>query len=93
MRDDIVNSNADKGGEVIMLDMKDYLKKWKRQLNKIKNYKHLHKYSTATNNEFLHNVIKIFENETLIRNNIAEVLKINSPQTPRIYTQPKTNKK
>ena len=92
MRDDIVNSNADKGGEVIMLDMKDYVKEWKRQLNKIKSYKHLHKYSTATNNELLHNVIKIFENETLIRNNIAEGLKINSPQTPQIYTQPKTNK-
>ena len=76
--------DADKGGAVAILDVKDYVKKeCQKQLNNTENYKHLQKDPTATNNELVHNVIKRFEHKNLIQKNIAE-LKINSPRTPPI---------
>ena len=72
-------------GAVVIMDMKNYVKECEKQLNNTENYKHLQKDPTATNNELVHNVIKRFENEKLKRKNIAEGLKISSPQTPQFY--------
>ena len=36
-RDDIVITNADKGGAIVMLDVKDYVENCERQLNYSKN--------------------------------------------------------
>ena len=92
MRDDIVITNAHKGGAAVSLDVKDYVRECERQLNNIENYRHLQKDPTVTNNKLVHNVIKRFVNEKLIRKNIADRPKINSPRTPRFYTQPKITK-
>ena len=92
MRDVIVITNADKGGAVVILDVKDDVKQCERQLNNTKNYKRLQKDPTARNNELVHRAIKRFENEKLIQKNVAERLKINSPGTPRFYTQPNIHK-
>ena len=81
MRDDIVITNAHKGGVAVTLDVKDYVKECERQLNNTKNYTHLQKDPTATNNELVHNVIKTFGNQKLIQENIAEGLKINLQET------------
>ena len=89
VRDGIVITNALKGGAVVSLDVKDYVRECERQLNNIENYRHLQKDPTVTNNKLVHKVIKRFVNEKLIRKNIADRLKINSPRTPRFYTQPK----
>ena len=48
--DDIVITNTDKGGAVVILDVKDYEKEYEMQLNKTENYKCLQKDPTATNN-------------------------------------------
>ena len=85
VRDDIVIINADKGRAVVIMDVKDYVEECGRQLNKTGNYNCLQKGSTATNNELAHSVIKRFENEKLFRKNIAQGLKINSPQNARFY--------
>ena len=86
MRDEIVITNADKGGAVVTMDVKDYVEEYERQLNNTGNYNCLQKGPTATNNELVHSVIKIFEKERSFRKNIAEGLKINSPRIPRFYT-------
>ena len=86
VRDDIVITNADKGGAVVIMDEKNYLEECERQLNNIKNYNCLQKGPTETNNELVHSVIKRLENEKLFSKNIVEALKINSPQNPSFYT-------
>ena len=81
MRDDIIITNAHKGGAAVTLDVKGYVKECERQLNNTKNYTHLQKDPTATNNELVHNVTKAFGNQKLIHENIAVGLKINFQQT------------
>ena len=57
MRDDIVINNADKGGVVVILDVKDSVKECESQLNNSENHKYLQKDPAATNNELVHNVV------------------------------------
>ena len=40
-RDDIVTTDADKGGAVVILDVEDYVKEAERQLHNTNNYKRL----------------------------------------------------
>ena len=67
MRDEIVITNADKGGTVVTMDVKDYVEEYERQLNNTGNYNRLQKGLTATNNELVHRVIKRFETVKLFR--------------------------
>ena len=39
--EDIVITNADKGDAVVILDVKDYIKEYERQLNDTEHYIHL----------------------------------------------------
>ena len=52
----IVITNADKGGAVVILDVKNYEKQCERQLHNTENYKHLQKDPTATNNQLVRKV-------------------------------------
>ena len=67
MRDEIVITNADKGGTVVTMDVKDYVEEYERQLNNTGNYNRLQKGPTATNNELVHRVIKRLETVKLFR--------------------------
>ena len=95
VRDDIVITNAEKRGAVIILVMKCYVEECERQLNNTQNCKCLQKDLTVTNNELVYSVIKRFENEKLVHENITEGLKINSARTPppQFYTQPKIHQR
>ena len=42
-RDDIIIIKADKGGAVVIVDVKDYIKEAERQLNNTKNYRNFKK--------------------------------------------------
>ena len=42
-REDIIITKADKGGAVVIADVKDYLKEVERQLNNTENYRKLNK--------------------------------------------------
>ena len=84
MRDDIVITNIDKGGAVIIKDVKDYVKECERHLNNTENQKHLQKDLTATINESVHTITKRSENKKFIQQNIAG-LKTNFPRSPRFY--------
>ena len=86
-RDDIIITNVDNVGAVVILDGKGYVRECERQLNNTKHYRHLQQDSIVTSNKLVHNLIERFENEKLIPQNIAKGLKINSPQNSRfLYT-------
>ena len=72
-----------------MLDVKDYVENCERQLNYSKNQKHLQNDPTAVNSELVHNIIKGFENENLIRENVLDGLKKNFPGPHQFNTKPK----
>ena len=87
VRDEIVITNTDKGGAVVIMDVKDYVEECERQLNNTGNYNRLQKGPTATNKELVHSVIKRFETVKLFRKNITEGLKIYSSRNSGFYTQ------
>ena len=49
----MTSTNADKGGAVVIMDVNDYVREAKRQLNDSKNYKVLVKDPTTTNNDLI----------------------------------------
>ena len=65
-QDDIIITNADKGGTVVIMDVNDYIREAKQQLNGSKNYKVLVKDPTITNNDLVNQTIDRFTKEQLI---------------------------
>ena len=90
-RDNIVITDAVKGGMVVIFDV-DYIKEAERQLHKTENYKRLNHNPTTFNNETVNKIIRRFQKENLICKNIAEGMKIESPKSPRFYLKPKLHK-
>ena len=74
-RDDIIITNADKGGPMIIMDINDYVREAKYQLNSSKNYKVLAKDCRTTNNDVVNQIIDRFKEEQLINGNIANQFK------------------
>ena len=79
-RDNIIINNADKGGAVVIMDVIDYIREAKRQLNEPRDYKVLAKDPTTTNNDLINQTIDRFTKEQLINDNIANGLKNPSPE-------------
>ena len=64
-REDIIITKADKGGAVVIADVKDYMKEVERQLNNTENYRKLQQDPTATNLKLVNdNDKKIQETKT-----------------------------
>ena len=74
------------------MDVNDYIREAKRQLNEPRNYKVLAKDPTTTNNDLINQTIDRFTKEQLINDNIANGLKNPSPRTPQFYISPKIHK-
>ena len=70
-RDDIVITDADKDGMVVILDVEDYIEDAERQLHNTENYKRLNYNPTTTNSETVNKTIKRFHKENLISKNTA----------------------
>ena len=85
----IIITKADKGGAVVIVDVKDYIKQAERQINNTKNYRKLQEDPTATNMKFVNNTIERFKKQKLINEKIADGLKRNDPKTPKLYLRPK----
>ena len=62
------------------MDVNDYIREAKRQLNEPRNYKVLAKDPTTTNNDLINQTIDRFTKEQLINDNIANGLKNPSPE-------------
>ena len=74
------------------MDVNDYIREAKRQLNEPRNYKVLAKDPTTTNNDLINQTIDRFTKEQLINDSIANGLKNLSPRTPQFYIPPKIHK-
>ena len=74
------------------MDVNDYIREAKHQLNDSKNNKVLTKDPTTTNNNLVNQTIDRFTKEQFINENIANGLKNPSPRTPQIYISPKIHK-
>ena len=82
-------TKADKGGAVVIVGIKDYIKEAERQLNNAKNYRKLQEDPTATNMKLVNDTIERFKNQKLLNQKVAEGLKRNGPKTPKFYLRPK----
>ena len=91
-REDIIITNADKGGAVVIIDVDDYVKEAERQLNNQESYKSIDHDLTTINNKLVNDTIETFKKEKFIQESIAEGLKISNPKTPKFYTLPKIHK-
>ena len=91
-RNDIVITDADKGGAVVILDVEDYVKQAERQLNNKENYRKKICDPTTANNETIQKVISRFQKESLLSKNISEGLKTENPKTSHFYLKPKVHK-
>ena len=91
-REDIIITKADRGGAVVIVDVKDYIKEAERQLNNTENYRKLQEDPTATNMKLLNDTIERFKKQKLINEKVAEGLKRNDPKTAKFYLRPKIHK-
>ena len=91
-REDIIITKASKGGAVVIMDVKDYIKETERQLNNTENFKKLQEDPTATNMKLVNDAIERFKKQKLINEKVAEGLKRNDPKTPTFYLHPKIHK-
>ena len=74
-REDIIITKADKGGAVVIVDVKDYIKEAEGQLNDTENYRKLQEDPTATNMKSINDTIERFKNQKLVNQKVAEGLK------------------
>ena len=91
-REDIIITKADKGGAVVIVDVKDYIKEAERQLNNTENYRKLQEDPTATNMKLVNDTIERFKKQKLINEKVAEGLKRNDSKTAKFYLRPKIHK-
>ena len=91
-RDDVIFCNADKGGAVVIWDVKDYIKEAMKQLNDTNFYRVLPTNPTSTHCELINSTIDGFKESKQLQNKLAEGLKTTEPRTPRFYLLPKIHK-
>ena len=84
-REDIIITKAHKGGAVVIVGVKDYIKETEWQLNNTKNYRKLQEDPTTTNMKLVNDTIERIKNQKLINQKVAESLKRNDPKTPKFY--------
>ena len=91
-RKDIVITNADKGGAVVIMDMEKYINEANRQLSNKRNYKKLQKDPTLQHSNLVNDAIDRFKKEKSLSNKLADGLKSVNPKTPKFYISPKIHK-
>ena len=90
--EDIIITDADKGGAVAVADMDDYIKEAERQLNDKGNYHILPQDPTLVNNSLVNQAIDRCKKEKLITHKIADRLKTSDPRTLRFHITPKIHR-
>ena len=91
-REDIIITKADKGGAIVILNVKDYIKEAERELNTTENYRKLQEDPVTTNMKLVNDTIERFKKQKLINEKVAEGLKRNDPKTRKFYLRPKIHK-
>ena len=92
-REDIIITKADKGGAVVIINVEDYLKEAKRQLDNTEFYQKVGNDLTETHAEIVNKAIKNFAKEKLLPEQVAKALLVEDPKTAKFYLLPKIHKK
>ena len=92
-RKDIIITNADKDGAVVIIDVEKYIKEANRQLSNKRNYKKLQKDPTLQHSNLVNDTIDRFKKENLLSNKLADGLKPVNPKTPKFKFHPRYTKK
>ena len=74
-RNDIVITDTNKGGAVVILDVKHWIKEAERQLKSKENYRKTKFDPTTANDETIHKVISRFQKGNLLNKKYVWVLK------------------
>ena len=90
--DDIIITSADKGGAIVIQDVKLHIKEAERQLDYTESYRPLPNDPTKINDTVNKTIVNI-QKENLIKDKVAEGLITQNPRKPRFYTKPKSTKK
>ena len=89
----ITNTNADKGGAIVIIDVEDCVKEAEKQLNKKKkNYRKITYNPNTANNKTIHKVILRFQKENLLSKNISEGLTTKNPQDTTYLPESKVHR-
>ena len=91
-RTDLVITNADKGGAVVIQDIENYIKEANRQLNDTNFYKKYEIDLTNLHCDKVNRTVEHFKKSKFISERIASMLKCKDPKPPKFYTLPKIHK-
>ena len=91
-REDIMITNAEKGGAVVIMDIEKQISEANRQLPDKRNYKKLEEDSTLQYSSLVNDTIDRFEKESQLSKKLADGLKSANPKTPKFYISPKIYK-
>ena len=91
-RKDLIITNADKGGAVVIMNTDSYIKEANRQMSDKVSYKQLTEDQTLKHNRMVNQTIERFKNEKLLTQKIADGLKITNPKTLKFYISSKIHK-
>ena len=91
-RKDIIITNADEGGAVVIMDVEKYINKANRQLSDKRNYKTLQDDPTLHHSKLVNDTINRFKKVNLLSKKLADGLKSVNPETPKFYISPKIHK-
>ena len=92
-REDLIFTKADKGGALVIMDVKDYVQEAERQLNEGNFYKKLPSDPTKMYAERINRTIDQFKEEGLITESVAKGLKKENPKTSKFNLNSKIHKK
>ena len=81
----IIITKVDKGGTAVIMDVKDYINEAHGHLNNKDHYKILNKDPTVTNAKLINDTIQRFKKEKLLKEKIADGLKVSKLKTPKFY--------
>ena len=91
-RDDVIFTEADKGGAVVIWDTKDYIEEAEQQLDNEKFYHKLNYCPTEEHSRLVSSTLHEFANNSELSKEIADGLKPVNAATPRFYLLPKIHK-
>ena len=71
------------------MDVKDHINETHCQFNNKDHSKKLNKDPTTTNAKLVNDAIQSFKKQNLLKDKIADVLKVSNPKTPKFYCSQK----
>ena len=90
-RSGIIITKADKGGAVVIMDQKDYISEAQREFKN--HHEKFSKYPTTANAKLLNDITQRFKQEKLLKEKIADGLRMSNPKPPKFYIERKIHKK